>query len=128
MSFNYTVTTTKKPTEVIQSLEASLKEEGFGILWNFDVQGKLIEKGLEFNDEFIVLEVCNPNDAKQILEMSKLAGYFLPCKIVVYVEDGTTHIGLPKPTSLMEFIDHPEIYQVANDVEQRLISSLNKAK
>ncbi|WP_312859713.1 DUF302 domain-containing protein [Peribacillus huizhouensis] len=31
-----------------------------------------------------VLEVCNPNEAQRGFNENKMAGYFLPCKIVVY--------------------------------------------
>ncbi|WP_096188051.1 DUF302 domain-containing protein [Evansella halocellulosilytica] len=127
MSFDFTKTTDKSPQEAIHSLEESLQEEGFSILWSFNVKDKLDEKGLGLDEPFHILEVCNPNDAKQVLEFSKLAGYFLPCKIVVYVDNGLTHIGMPQPTSLMDFIDDSHVRQVANDVEQRLITSIEKS-
>ncbi|WP_187954827.1 DUF302 domain-containing protein, partial [Bacillus subtilis] len=65
--------------EAVESLEASLKEAQFGVLWNFDIKDKLNEKGLEFEKEFKVLEVCNPKEAQRILNENTLAGYFLPC-------------------------------------------------
>lgn len=64
--FHYTVNSAKGMKETISSLEESLKEEQFGVLWEFDVKGKLEEEGLEFNEDFVVLEVCNPHEAKRV--------------------------------------------------------------
>ncbi|PYZ93985.1 hypothetical protein CR194_00110 [Salipaludibacillus keqinensis] len=128
MSFDYTVESKKTPNELIESLEKELKEEGFGVLWSFNVKDKLDEKGLDYSDNFHILEVCNPHDAKEILSMSKLAGYFLPCKVVVYEDDGKTFAGMPQPSTLMDFIDDSKVHEVANKVEKQMISCLEKAK
>ncbi|UCZ54145.1 DUF302 domain-containing protein [Bacillus shivajii] len=128
MSFNFTVTSTKTPEEAIAALEETLLEDGFSVLWSFSVKDKLDEKGLGLDEPFQILEVCNAKIAKQVLEFSKLAGYFLPCKLVVYAEDGVTHIGMPKPTTLMDFVDDSQVRQVANDVEQSLMKCMEKAK
>lgn len=33
-----------------------------------------------------VIDVCNPHQAKQVLEKHLDVGFFLPCKMVVYEE------------------------------------------
>ena len=99
--FDYTVETDKNMDAAIKDLETTLKEEKFGVLWTFDIKEKLQEKGLEFEKEFRVLEVCNPGEAQKVLNENEMAGYFLPCKIVVYEKNGKTKIGMPKPTSLI---------------------------
>ena len=48
--FNYTVETSKSIDEAIESLQESLKEEKFGVLWTIDIKEKLQDKGLEFNE------------------------------------------------------------------------------
>ncbi|WP_280768781.1 DUF302 domain-containing protein [Salipaludibacillus daqingensis] len=128
MSFDYTIESNKKPAELIEALEVELKEEGFGVLWSFNVKDKLEEKGLDFSDNFHILEVCNPHDAKEILSLSKLAGYFLPCKVVVYEDNGKTFAGMPQPSTLMGFIDDEKVQAAANKVEKRMITCFEKAK
>jgi uncharacterized protein (DUF302 family) len=49
-------------------------------------------------DDYIILDVCNPGFAYQGLLINKQAGLVLPCKIVVYSENGKTRISLYKPT------------------------------
>lgn len=125
--FDYTVETEKNMDEAIKDLEASLKEEKFGVLWTFDIKEKLQEKGLEFEKEFKVLEVCNPLEAQKVLNENEMAGYFLPCKIVVYEKNGKTKIGMPKPTSLISMLNDDKMEQFAKDIEDRLIVCINKS-
>ncbi|MBM7660199.1 uncharacterized protein (DUF302 family) [Bacillus mesophilus] len=125
--FDYTVQSDKSINVAIQSLEANLKDEQFGVLWQFDIKNKLQEKGLEFNHDYIVLEVCNPHEAQRVLNENLLVGYFLPCKIVVYKDGETTKIGMPKPTALIQLVDNEEIQNIAKDIEDRLVQVINKS-
>lgn len=76
--FHYNIKIDKSTQQAIELLKDNLKEEQFGVLWEFDVQKKLQAKGLEFNQEYYVLEVCNPQEAQRILNKNQLVGYFLP--------------------------------------------------
>ncbi|MFG6147049.1 DUF302 domain-containing protein [Halobacillus sp. B23F22_1] len=125
--FDYTVSTNKGIEEAVESLEASLKEEQFGVLWTFDIKDKLQEKGLDFNKEYKVLEVCNPKEAQRVLSENQMAGYFLPCKMVVYDDEGTTKIGMPKPTALISMVNDDTIESLAKDIEERLIVCMDKS-
>jgi len=125
--FDYTVATDKSIDQSIQSLEVSLKEEKFGILWMFDIKEKLQEKGLDFQKDFKVLEVCNPFEAERVLTKNTMAGYFLPCKIVIYDDEGQTKIGMPKPTALISMLQNEELKELAKDIEVRLINCINKS-
>jgi uncharacterized protein (DUF302 family) len=123
--FDYTVQTQKSIDEAIASIEQNLKAEKFGVLWMFDIKEKLNEKGLEFNEEFKVLEVCNPFEAQRVLTENKLAGYFLPCKIVVFNREGETNIGMPRPTSLINMLNNDKLKKLAKDIEERLMKCIN---
>ena len=125
--FHYTVETSQSIDGAISSLEESLKEEGFGVLWQFDIQQKLQEKGLHFNQSYRVLEVCNPHEAKQVLSENQMVGYFLPCKIVIYEENGKTKIGMPRPTAFIEMMNDDSIKPLASDIEKRLIACIDKS-
>lgn len=125
--FDYTVITDQTIDDAIHNLEESLKQEKFGVLWMFDIKEKLQEKGLEFVKEFKVFEVCNPDEAQRILNYNEMAGYFLPCKIVVYEYEGKTKIGMPKPTALISLLNDEKMKTFAKDIEDRLINVLNKS-
>ncbi|WP_299095369.1 DUF302 domain-containing protein [uncultured Metabacillus sp.] len=127
MQFDYTVETKDNIQTAISSLEETLKEEKFGVLWEFDIKGKLQEKGLEFNQDYKVLEVCNPQEAQRILSENQMVGYFLPCKIVVYSDQGKTKIGMPRPTALVSMVNDDKIKELAKDIEHRLIGCIDKS-
>ncbi|MCZ8538544.1 DUF302 domain-containing protein [Paenisporosarcina quisquiliarum] len=127
MNFHYTVETDKSIDETVKALETTLKEEQFGVLWDFDLTAKLQEKGMDFDSPYRVLEVCNPKEADRVLKEDKVIGYFLPCKIVVYEDAGKTKIGLPKPTTLIDLANNEKLTEIATDVENRLIRSIDQA-
>ncbi|QSO53068.1 DUF302 domain-containing protein [Alicyclobacillus curvatus] len=125
--FHYTVKTKKSLDEAIESLAERLKVHNFGILWDLDIPLTLQGKGVDFSQPYRVLEVCNPSKAKEVLGLNRLVGYFLPCKIVVYEEDGTVKMGFPRPTMMMEVIQDPSLKAVAEEVEQTLMAAVNEA-
>ncbi len=127
MMFDYTVSTEKSLEQTIASLEKNLKSEGFGVLWNFNLTAKLQEKGMEFNTPYTVLEVCNPKEAQHILSKNLLAGYFLPCKIVVYEDNHVIKVGMPKPSSLIEMLQNDDMKAFALDIEKRLIGCIDRS-
>ena len=126
--FHYTVESQKTLDKAIDSIEVALKEEGFGVLWKFNIPETLAKKGVELDKEFMVLEVCNPHEAKRVLSENSLVGYFLPCKIVVYKEQNQTKIGMPKPSSLIGLVSDENLIEVAKDIETRLIKCIDQAK
>ncbi|MBO1001682.1 DUF302 domain-containing protein [Pseudogracilibacillus auburnensis] len=125
--FHYTVETDQSIEQAIKALEASLKEEKFGVLWEFDIRKTLEEKGFAFDKNFIVLEVCNPKEAQEVLTRNHMVGYFLPCKIVVYEDSGKTKIGMPKPSALIQMVEDDELKVFAKNIEDRLIACIDKS-
>ncbi|WP_102027648.1 DUF302 domain-containing protein [Salirhabdus sp. Marseille-P4669] len=125
--FHYTVETNKSLEEAVQTLEEQLKEEKFGVLWQFDIKETLEKKGFELDHPFRVLEVCNPKEAQRVLSQNPMVGYFLPCKIVVYEDNHRTKIGLPKPTTLIQMVDDEALKGIAEDIEKRLIACIDKS-
>lgn len=127
--FHYTVETSKSIEEAITSLEENLKEEKFGVQWQFNIKETLDNKGFGIENPFTVLEVCNPKEAQSVLTANQLVGYFLPCKIVVYEDkEGKTQIGMPKPTALIQMVEDDALQEIAKDIETRLIACIDKSK
>ena len=124
MGLVYEKSTNKSLTEAISSLESNLKESGFGILWQLNFKDKLQEKGLEFKDDFVVLEVCNPKQAKEVLEENIHIGYVLPCKMVVRREGDKTYIGMTSPEVLIGLFEGSDLTEVAKKVEESLKNSI----
>lgn len=126
--FHYTVDTNKSVDEAVKALEVKLKEDQFGVLWDFDIKNTLEKKGLGYDRNYRVLEVCNPKAAKEVLEKNHMIGYFLPCKIVVYEDEGKTKIGMAKPTVLIELAGDETLTSLAKEIEDRLKACMDKSR
>lgn len=126
--FDYTVTSSKAVSDAVADLKQTLSSVQFGVLWELDVPQKLREKGVEFLTPFHILEVCNPVHAKHALEANMQVGYFLPCKIVVFLAEGQTRIGMMRPTEIVAMLQAPELAGFAEQVERELIKAIDLAK
>lgn len=125
--FDYTVKTDQTVEAVVEKLKTTLKEEEFGVLWDFNLSETLEEKGQAIDGDYRILELCNPKEAKKVITAHREGGYFLPCKLAVFTKDGSTHVGMPKPTKLIELIEDGSLQAVARDVETRLTRAIDQA-
>ena len=128
MTFSYTVKTEKKIDVVIEDLSSNLKEIGFGILGTLDFKNIFEKKGLEYDNEYKLLEVCNPQIAKQALDSDPDVGLLLPCTISVYAKDDQNYIGLAKPSALLSITSKSDLVEMGQEVENKLIQAINKSK
>lgn len=127
MDIKYEVVTAKPFNDTVDSLKKSLAENKFGVLWELNFKEKLKEKGLDFDSNFKILEVCNPVQAKEVLSRNIEVGYFLPCKLVVYEKEAAVYIGMLKPTELIQMLGNEELTIVAKDVEAVLRKAIDSS-
>ena len=128
MSFTHTVKTQKRIDDVIIDLTKNLKEIGFGVLETLDFKNILSEKGLEFADDYKLMEVCNPHLAKQVLEANPDLGLLLPCTIAVYQKDDENFISLARPTSLLSMVSDGNLKISGEEIEEGLIKIIENTK
>jgi uncharacterized protein (DUF302 family) len=128
MSFTYTVKTQKNIDDVITTLTEDLKEIGFGVLEILDFKKILAEKNVELSNNYRLMEVCNPNLAKQVLEANPDLGLLLPCTIAVYQKDNENYISLARPTSLLSMVSEDNLKFSGEEIEDNLIKVIEKAK
>lgn len=58
-------------------------------------------KGAEFAREYLILEVCQPQRAKKMLEENMSVSPQLACRISIYEEGGETTLAALKSTALL---------------------------
>lgn len=126
--YDYTVETTKSVQQTKEEFVALLQTVKFGVLWELDLQATLIKKGVDHEEAYTILEVCNPKEAKQLLDHNPLAGYFLPCKIAIYQTGQTTKIGMPRPSVQAEAIGDPKLVEIASEIEAVIIDVIDQVK
>jgi len=87
----------------------------------------MTKKGVEFARECLIFEVCQPQQAKKVLEQNMSVSTALPCRISVYEEDGKTILATLKPTSLMAMFNTPQLNSTAQEVEDTIVKIMKAA-
>jgi uncharacterized protein (DUF302 family) len=105
---------------VAENLTAAVARHKFGVLGVHDLKAKMAEKGVAFARECRIFEVCNPLQAKRVLEANLEISTALPCRISVYEEGGVTKLATIRPTAMIALYPNPELRQVAEEVERTL--------
>ena len=127
MDIKYEKFTSKTFNEALDSITKSLKDRSFGVLWQLNFKEKLAEHGIDFPNNFMILEVCNPQKANEVLSTHIDVGYFLPCKVAVYEKDGKVFIGTVKPGQLIGLMGYDNLDDVAIEVENIIIEAIDAA-
>jgi uncharacterized protein (DUF302 family) len=128
-AMRYAVKSAKSVEQATSDLEAAVRQQGFGVLHQYDLKQTLAGKGVELPHECRILEVCNPKQAARVLEADMAMNIALPCRISVYEDGGQTWIGMARPTALLAGLsDSPQLHKVAEEVEQATIRMIEAAK
>lgn len=107
--------------DVVQRATAALKEEGFGVLSDIDVQATLQAKLGADMRPYRILGACNPSFAHQALQIEDKLGVLLPCNVIVRdAGDGQTEVAAIDPVTSMDRTGNPELASIAEDVRARL--------
>lgn len=125
----YIVETSKSFVQASADLDAAVKRHQFGVLHVHDLGGTLRSKGIAFDEQCNVFEVCNPAQAAKVLTTDMRLNMALPCRISVFTEKGKTKIGLITPVKMLSALSQdPALVQVAEEVEEQTIQMVNEAK
>ena len=125
----YIVETNKSFSQASTDLDAAVTGLGFGVLHVHDLGGTLRSKGISFEEECKIFEICNPAQAAKVLATDMRLNMALPCRISVFTEKGKTKIGLIKPVQMLSALSQdPTLLQVAKEVEEKSIQMVDQAK
>jgi uncharacterized protein (DUF302 family) len=125
----YIVETAKSFDQASADLEVAVKRHGFSVLHVHDLGATLRSKGIAFDKQCKVFEVCNPVQAAKVLSTDMRLNMALPCRISVFTENGKTRIGLIKPVQMLSALSQDAaLAQIARDVEEKTIRMVDEAK
>lgn len=127
-SFYFTKTVKGSFEEITNRAEALLKEQGFSVITEIDMDVKLKEKLKDIEVKpYKILGVCNPSFAYQTMQIEENIGVFLPCKAIVKdIGDGKIEVVIVNPAALMGMLNKPELIIIANEVSEKFLVALGK--
>ena len=111
--------------EAVSQVKDLLKQEGFGILTEIDLQAAFREKlDREFRP-YVILGACNPPLAFSAISADPAVGLLLPCNVTVEaIGDHHTVVRLSNPEALLATTapgNSPELAAVARDARDRML-------
>jgi len=125
----YIVETNKTFEQASADLEVEVKNLEFGVLHVHDLGETLRNKGVDFEEDCKIFEICNPKQAATVLSIDMRLNMALPCRISVFTEKGATKIGMIKPERMLSSLsEEPALLEVAHEVEEKTVQMINNAK
>jgi uncharacterized protein (DUF302 family) len=124
----YISKTVNKPFEaVIADVTSRLKDQGFGVLTDIDVQATLKSKIDVDVAKYRILGACNPRFAHEALQIEDKLGVLLPCNVIVReTPDHTVEVASVDPVAAMERTGNSALRSTAEEVRRRLTNVVSQ--
>jgi len=121
MSYHFSKTCDLTFDDAVSKVTADLKDEGFGVLTEINVQETLKKKlNVDFR-KYKILGACNPSFAYQALQAEDKVGVMLPCNVIIQERgDGKVEVAAVDPVASMRAIPNPVLAAVAGQVQSKL--------
>ena len=119
--YSFSIQLTGDLETIERQLAEALKQEGFGILTEIDVQATF-KKKLDIDRlPYKILGACNPKLANQAIGAEPDIGLLLPCNVVLREEsDGTITVAFMDPVAVLKLVERDEVATLAEEVRARL--------
>jgi uncharacterized protein (DUF302 family) len=119
--------TDKTVSDAATALQAAVEANHFGVMQVHNLKETMVKKGVEFAHECLIFEVCQPQQAKKVLDQDMSVATALPCRISIYEEGGKTILATLKPTKLLAMFNAPQLAGVAQEVEDTIVKIMREA-
>lgn len=121
------LSTDKTVSETAAALQTAVPANHFGVMHVHNLKETMVKKGVEFARECLIFEVCQPRQAKMVLDENMSISTALPCRISIFEEGGKTILATLKPTSLLAMFNAPQLEGVAQEVEDTIVKIMKDA-
>ncbi len=124
MNYGYSVRTALPFAGAAARVREALKEQGFGVLTEIDVQATMREKLGKEMGEYLILGACNPPLAHRALTADSSIGLLLPCNVVIRAGAGHTVVEALDPQTMVTITGEPSLKPIAEEAASRLRAAL----
>lgn len=109
----------------IANVKTALKDQGFGIVSEINMQEKLKKGTGNEMPKYTILGACNPKGAYQALQLEDQIGVMLPCNVIVRETSvGKVEVAAINPEKTMQSIGNPEMIPLAREISEKLKNAL----
>ena len=122
----FEVTSTKSLEDIDRDLQAAAARHKFGVIAVHNLKETMKKKGVDFANDTMIYEVCNPHQAKKVLEANGAISTALPCRISVYRAGEVFKIATILPTAMIGMFNNPELEPVAREVEDVVVAMMKE--
>jgi len=107
--------------DAIEKVTEALKEEGFGILTEIDVQATMKKKlDVDFQP-YRILGACNAPFAYKALQAEDKIGAMLPCNVIVQqTGENEVDVAAVDPMASMQAVENESLGDIAAQVRSKL--------
>ncbi|HEY3478266.1 MAG TPA: DUF302 domain-containing protein [Streptomyces sp.] len=125
MKYDLSITLDLPFGKAVAEVRAALKEQGFGVLTEIDVQATMREKLDADMEPYVILGACNPPLARRALEADRTIGLLLPCNVVVRADGAERSlVQALDPRVMIELPEREELRPVAEEAGKRIRAAL----
>ncbi len=121
------LSTNKSVTESAAALQAAVQANYFGVMQVHNLKETMAKKGVMLERECLIFEVCQPQQAKKVLDQNMSVSTALPCRISIYQEGGRTVLATLRPTTLLAMFNTPQLEGVAKETEDTISKIMQEA-
>lgn len=123
----YIVESDKLFYEVLVDLEEVVLCFGFGVQYIYDLGVILCSKGIDFDEEVKVFEICSFWQMEKVLVIDMCLNMVLFCWILVFMEEGVMKIGLIWLLFLLVvLLESGELVKVVGEFEEKMIQMVDE--
>lgn len=122
-----TLSSSKTVNETTAALEFAVQANHFGVMHIHNLKETMMKKDVEFERECLIFEICQPQQAKKVLDQNMSISTALPCRISIYEEGGKTMLATLKPTALLALFNEPKLQEIAIEIENTIVKIMEEA-
>jgi uncharacterized protein (DUF302 family) len=115
--------------DAVRRTREALAQKGFGVLTEIDMKATLKAKLGEDMEDYLILGACNPQFAREAVNVCRQIGVLLPCNVVVRRDPAaldTVFVDAMDPRLMVDVTKEPGLDHVADAVSRLLQEALQE--
>ncbi len=117
----------KSVEELRNAIEEKAKAKAFGVMTVHEVSKILESKGVPISYQCVIVEVCSPRHASQVLQKNPSISTAMPCRISIFNEGDKSVVMTMSPMAMLEMFNEPQLEDVAKEVEKLMKEIIEEA-